>query len=304
MVRLLLLAAALALSACAPGSRIDVKDPWATLYPWDAKAENVKTLPSGVQYVVIKKGDGKGEHPAPTDQVTVNYEGRLADGGKTFDSSYERNEPATFRLNQVIPGWTEGLQAMQPGDDFLFFIPAEMGYGAAGAGADIPPNANLLFRVELISVTPAPKATEAAWKRATPWPTGDADIIRTPQGLEYFMITTGPADAPRPTPQDYIEMHFEGRLEDGSVAISTFQAQEPVRTLVSDFVPELSKLIEAMREGDRWMVRVPPQLLYGDQGDGRIPPGAFVTFEFSLEKVIDVTPDEPAGADPKADAPK
>lgn len=299
MLRLLVLAAALALAACQPGSKIDAKDPWATLYPWNPQAENVKTLPSGVQYVVIKKGDGKGDHPTPTDEVTVNYEGRLADGGKKFDSSYDRNEPTSFRLNQVIPGWTEGLQAMQPGDDFMFFIPADMGYGAAGAGADIPPNSDLMFRVELLKITPAPKPNSEAWKKATPWPTGSSDVIRSPSGLEYFMIENGAKDAPRPSAQDFVEMHFEGRLEDGSVAISTFQNQEPVRTLVSDFVPELAKLIENMREGDRWMVRVPPQLLYGDQGDGRIPPGAYVTFEFVLQKVIDVTPDQPPAPAPK-----
>lgn len=104
---------------------------------------------SGLRYIVEKEGTGKS--PLATDQVTVHYSGYLLNGTK-FDSSVDRGQPATFPLNRVIPGWTEGLQLMKEGGKTKFIIPSELGYGAAGAGGVIPPNAWLVFDVELIKV--------------------------------------------------------------------------------------------------------------------------------------------------------
>ena len=115
----------------------------------NGKKEGVVTLPSGLQYQVLKEGNGK--KPSATDQVVCHYEGTLIDG-TIFDSSYKRNEPATFGLNQVIPGWTEGVQLMQEGAKYRFFIPYKLAYGERGAGAQIPPFAALVFDVELIEV--------------------------------------------------------------------------------------------------------------------------------------------------------
>lgn len=115
----------------------------------NAKKDGVVTLPSGLQYQVLKEGDGK--KPSATDQVVCHYEGTLIDG-TVFDSSYQRNQPATFGLNQVIAGWTEGVQLMQEGAKYRFFIPYNLAYGERGAGAQIPPFAALVFDVELIEV--------------------------------------------------------------------------------------------------------------------------------------------------------
>lgn len=115
----------------------------------NAKKEGVVTLPSGLQYQVLKEGNGKS--PKATDQVKCHYEGTLING-KIFDSSYRRNEPATFPLNGVIAGWTEGLQLMKEGAKYRFFIPFNLAYGTRGAGQDIPPYAALIFDVELIEV--------------------------------------------------------------------------------------------------------------------------------------------------------
>ncbi|MGP1524769.1 MAG: FKBP-type peptidyl-prolyl cis-trans isomerase [Prevotella multiformis] len=115
----------------------------------NAKKEGVITLPSGLQYQVLKEGNGK--RPSATDQVVCHYEGTLIDG-TVFDSSYKRKEPATFGLNQVIAGWTEGVQLMQEGAKYRFFIPYGLAYGERGAGAQIPPFAALVFDVELIQV--------------------------------------------------------------------------------------------------------------------------------------------------------
>lgn len=115
----------------------------------NGEKDGVVTLPSGLQYQVLKEGNGK--KPSATDQVVCHYEGTLIDG-TVFDSSYQRNQPATFGLNQVIPGWTEGVQLMQEGAKYRFFIPYKLAYGERGAGAQIPPFATLVFDVELIEV--------------------------------------------------------------------------------------------------------------------------------------------------------
>lgn len=115
----------------------------------NAKNEGVKTLPSGLQYKVLREGDGR--KPSATDKVECHYEGTLING-EVFDSSYRRGETATFGLNQVIKGWTEGLQLMQEGAKYRFFIPYNLAYGEHGAGQSIPPYAALIFDVELIKV--------------------------------------------------------------------------------------------------------------------------------------------------------
>ena len=115
----------------------------------NAKKDGVITLPSGLQYQVLKEGNGK--KPTAKDTVMCHYEGFLIDG-TVFDSSVQRGEPATFPLQQVIAGWTEGLQLMQEGAKYRFFIPYRLAYGEGGAGSSIPPFAALIFDVELIQV--------------------------------------------------------------------------------------------------------------------------------------------------------
>ena len=111
--------------------------------------EGVVTLPSGLQYQVLREGNGK--QPKATDRVRCHYEGMLIDG-TLFDSSIQRGEPAVFGLKQVIAGWTEGVQLMKEGAKYRFFIPYNLGYGERGAGQQIPPYSALVFDVELIDV--------------------------------------------------------------------------------------------------------------------------------------------------------
>ncbi|MCX6229935.1 MAG: FKBP-type peptidyl-prolyl cis-trans isomerase [Bacteroidetes bacterium] len=113
-------------------------------------ADGVKVTASGLQYKVVKEGSG--EHPKATDKVKVHYHGTLIDG-TVFDSSVQRGEPISFGLNQVIPGWTEGVQLMTPGSKYIFYIPSNLAYGDREAGK-IPPGSTLIFEVELFSIEP------------------------------------------------------------------------------------------------------------------------------------------------------
>jgi len=109
------------------------------------------TLPSGLQYRVLASGPAGGRSPTYTDSVQVHYRGTL-DDGTVFDSSYDRGEPAIFGVGQVIPGWTQALQLMKPGDRWMLRIPSNIAYGSRGAGAKIPPNTDLNFQVELLQI--------------------------------------------------------------------------------------------------------------------------------------------------------
>jgi FKBP-type peptidyl-prolyl cis-trans isomerase len=116
----------------------------------NAKKPTIKTTASGLQYEVITEGKGTAK-PGATDTVTVHYRGTSLDG-KEFDSSYSRNEPTSFPLNAVIPGWTEGVQLMTEGAKYKFYIPSALAYGENGAGGAIGPNETLIFEVELIKI--------------------------------------------------------------------------------------------------------------------------------------------------------
>jgi len=117
----------------------------------------IVTLPDGLQYKIIKEGAGVA--PKPTDNVKVNYKGMLIDGTE-FDSSIKRGQPTSFQLNQVIPGWTEGIQLIKPGGKIMLYIPSNLGYGERGPQV-IPPGSTLIFEVELLEVTPGTDANAA-----------------------------------------------------------------------------------------------------------------------------------------------
>jgi FKBP-type peptidyl-prolyl cis-trans isomerase len=115
----------------------------------NASKTGVHTTPSGLQYKIITEGHGKS--PKATDTVLVNYRGTTIDGTE-FDSSYKRNEPISFPLNGVIPGWTEGVQLIKEGGKIQLYIPSNLAYGSQGAGGVIPPDATLIFDIELLKV--------------------------------------------------------------------------------------------------------------------------------------------------------
>jgi peptidylprolyl isomerase/FKBP-type peptidyl-prolyl cis-trans isomerase FklB len=162
MKAVLIVIAALALAACQPKAKgpdlaAAAAQPSAESKAFMAKVAKepgVKVLPSGLAYKIVRSGPATGLKPGPHDEVKVHYEGKLEDG-KVFDSSYERGQPAAMPLDRLIPAWQEALQLMRPGDEWILYVPSNLGYGQDGAG-EIPPGAPLTFRIELIDVLPAP----------------------------------------------------------------------------------------------------------------------------------------------------
>jgi len=126
------------------------------------KKKGVKTTKSGLQYEVVKKG--RGRKPGKNDTVKINYKGLLIDGTE-FDSSYKRGEPASFRVNGVIPGWSEALKLMRPGSQYRLYIPSDLGYGERGSGKVIGPNATLIFDAELIEIVKPEKKQSKKGKK-------------------------------------------------------------------------------------------------------------------------------------------
>ncbi len=141
----------LMLAACHPGAAANLKAAQDFL-ALNGKAAGVTTLPSGVQYRIVRSGPANGAHPGVADEVKVNYEGKLLNG-RVFDSSFQRGEPAEFPLGHLIPAWTEALQQMRPGDEWIIYVPPAQGYGPRGTDG-IPPNSLLIFRIQLITILP------------------------------------------------------------------------------------------------------------------------------------------------------
>lgn len=161
---LLAAAAALAMAACQPksGGQAGGEGPQAgdqskasaAFLAKNAKEPGVVTLPDGLQYKIVTSGPATGNKPHLGDEVKVNYEGKLIDG-TVFDSSYERGQPASMPLKGLVKAWQEVLPMMRPGDVWMLYVPPELGYGADGQGP-IPPNAALIFKIELIDFLPGP----------------------------------------------------------------------------------------------------------------------------------------------------
>ncbi len=140
-------------SATPPVSGVSDAATWTKCTPWNSASPLVKKTGSGVEYIVIASGAAQGVPPTRAQEAEVFYEGRLNAGGPAFDSAFERGESATFPVARVVPGFSEALQLMKPGDRWLVFIPSALGYGATPRpGGPIPPNADLVFEIEMVAV--------------------------------------------------------------------------------------------------------------------------------------------------------
>ena len=300
MLRLILAIAATSILAACGGSG-DVDDTpeagaeqgttYMTDYlPWPPEGKDIQTTESGLQYIVVREGDADGAAPEPRDRVVVDYEGRLPDGEK-FDSSYDRGSPAVFGVTQVISGWTEGLQLMKTGAEYIFYIPSELAYGDNPGGGR--PAGPLLFKVELNKVEKAPPPKEVStqtWDAYTPWGKSEENVQSTPSGLQYVVIESGPEDGSPPNVSQMTVVHYEGRFDEtGEVFDSSFARGEPAMFRPGEVIPGWTEALQMMRPGDRWLLHIPGDLAYGPLGRPPvIPPNAALNFEVELLDVLNI----------------
>jgi peptidylprolyl isomerase len=245
--------------------------------PPAASGEEALTTPSGLQYTEIQPGDGPA--PQPGDVVSVHYRGTLEDGTE-FDSSYSRGEPINFSLGtgMVIPGWDEGIGLMRVGGKAKLVIPPELAYGEQGAGEVIPPNATLIFDVELVDILPGSPDAPAEVE--------EADYVTTSSGLKYHDIEAG--DGPSPATGQNVVVHYTGWLLDGTKFDSSLDRGEPFTFSLGaeKVIPGWDEGLATMKVGGRRQLVIPPRLAYGEQGAGGvIPPNATLVFEVELLEI-------------------
>jgi len=241
----------------------------------------IVTTASGLKYSVLQPGE-EGPCPGFADEVKVHYTGWLEDG-TVFDSSRTRGKPTEFRVNQVIQGWTEGLQLMSKGARFKFTIPSDLAYGKRGAPPNIPPESNLIFDVELLDFTPCPKVPAFS-------PGDPEKQVTLESGLVYEPVRAGKGE--KPGPEDSVRLLYafwneEGRLVDCSELRDGPMSYSPGSSRLAIF----DEAIKVMEAGSRYRFIVPPQLAFGPRGaPPYIPANARSIWEFEILEVIKPLP--------------
>jgi FKBP-type peptidyl-prolyl cis-trans isomerase len=264
------LAFALTLAAHAeptmPETPSDVKAP-----PADA----TKTV-SGLASKVLEKGTGD-KTPAAADTVTVHYSGWTTDG-KLFDSSVKRGKPASFPLNGVIKGWTEGLQLMVEGEKRRFWIPANLAYGENPMGGR--PGGMLVFDVELLDIKEAPKQPAVPEDVAAP----PADAEKTDSGIASKVLVKGTGKE-HPKATDKVKVHYSGWTTDGKLFDSSVTRQEPIVFPLDQVIPGWTEGVQLMVEGEKRRLWIPAKLGYGENPPPGAPGGTLV-FDVELLDIV------------------
>jgi FKBP-type peptidyl-prolyl cis-trans isomerase len=231
---------------------------------------------SGLMSKVLTPGTGK-ERPGGKDKVTVHYTGWSKDG-KMFDSSVLRGQPATFPLDGVIKGWTEGLQLMVEGEKRRFWIPGPLAYGDTPIGGLL--SGQFTFDVELLSFKAAPKAPKDV---AAP----PASAKKTASGLAYVVVKPGNATGKTPTALSTVKVHYSGWTKDGKMFDSSEERGEPASFPLNQVIQGWTEGVQLMKEGARYRFWIPGTLAYGDEPNAMRPGAPFgqLTFEVELLSV-------------------
>jgi peptidylprolyl isomerase len=226
------------------------------------------TTASGLSYKILEGPESENK-PGPTDKVTVHYTGWTAKTGDMFDSSILRGAPATFGLNQVIKGWTEGVQLMAPGQKARFWIPGALAYGDTPMGGR--PYGLLVFDVELISFVEGPKMPEVPSDVAA----APADATVTASGLAYKVLTQGTGTA-HPTANSTVTVHYSGWMTNGQMFDSSVMRGETISFPLNRVIPGWTEGLQLMVQGEKARFWIPGALAYGDTPQGGRPYGTLV----------------------------
>lgn len=245
------------------------------------------TTPSGLKYVDLVLGTG--ESPELGQTVVVNYTGTLEDGTK-FDSSLDRGAPGEFTLGELIDGFDEGVATMKVGGKRKLIIPSDLAYGPSGAGdGAIPPNATLIFDIELLEIRAAATPPPEVAPKTPPALTGEE--IATASGLKYIEIVEGTGVSP--TTGQVITVHYTGWNQgDGSKFDSSLDRGKPADFTLGELIDGFNEGVITMKIGGMRRLIIPPELGYGVQGgaQGAIPPNSTLIFDIELLGVRDLGP--------------
>ena len=247
-----------------------------------APPEGAETSESGLAWTVLQPGQG-GDHPSKWDQVTVNYTGWTTDG-KMFDSSSKRGKPATFPLNRVIAGWTEGVQLMTKGEKRRFWIPGKLAYGEVKEGTENPhrafgpPLGTLVFDVELVDFVESPKPP--------PTPEDVAAIPKsakkTKSGIGSRVLEKGSGKA-HPEANSRVKVHYTGWTTDGEMFDSSVVRGQPVTFGLNQVIPGWTEGVQLMVEGEKRRLWIPEELAYAGR-PGR--PQGMLVFDVELIEIV------------------
>jgi len=246
--------------------------------PADVKAAPADAIvsPTGLASKVLQAGTGT-EMPSGSDTVTVHYSGWTTDG-KQFDSSVDRGKTISFALNQVIAGWTEGLQLMVVGEKRRFWIPADLAYGENARGG--APKGMLVFDVELFGIEKAPEPPKVPEDVEGP----PADSERTLSGLASKVLSPGNGSR-HPKPTDQVEVHYTGWTTDGRLFDSSVIRDEPAVFPLNRVIPGWTEGLQLMVGGEKRRFWIPAKLAYGDNPAPGAPSGMLV-FDVELLDIL------------------
>ncbi len=263
----------------APAARTEPATPAEPEVPSDVAAPpaDAKETSSGLVYKVIKDGTGT-THPAATSKVTVHYSGWTTDG-KMFDSSVTRGQPATFPLNRVIKGWTEGLQLMVQGEKTRFWIPAELAYGETPARPGAPAG-QLTFDVELLEISNPPAPPEVPSDVAAP----PADAKETSSGLVYKVIKDGTGTT-HPAATSKVTVHYSGWTTDGKMFDSSVTRGQPATFPLNRVIKGWTEGLQLMVQGEKTRFWIPAELAYGETPARPGAPAGRLTFDVELLEI-------------------
>jgi peptidylprolyl isomerase len=250
-------------SADATATAAEVVEPG----PVDADApEEFTETESGLKYRIRRASEG--DHPTADEAVTCHYKGWL-DDETVFDSSYQRGEPATFPLNGVIAGWTEGLQLIGEGGMIELEIPSDLGYGAQGRPGKIPGGATLHFLVELVDIVkPGPVDEDAP-----------EEFTETESGLKYRIRRASEGNTP--TERDTVTVHYRGWLDDETEFDSSYGRGEPISFPLNGVIPGWTEGVQLMVVGEKTRFWIPGNLAYDNSPRPGAPKGMLV-FDIEL----------------------
>lgn len=243
---------------------------------------------SGLIYEVLKEGDGA--TPTVEDLVVVHYSGTLEDG-TVFDSSYDRGKPETFPVGRLIKGWTEALTLMKEGDKWKLTVPPHIGYGRAGVGGIIPPNATLTFEMELLRITSIDEYIAEMKKPQEDFLAENAKkegVTITQSGLQFKVLRESDGAKPKSI-KSKVTVNYAGRLIDGEEFDSSYKRGRPSSFDLDRVVAGWGEGLQHMTIGSKYTFFIPAELGYGETGtqSGSVPPFATLIFDVELLEIED-----------------